>query len=305
MKKIKYVFIILLTFIVFLGKANALERTEDNNYGVNKKWEITDSNINYIKNTPYVDANLKIYDYSDILSDDEEKELLDKIKKLIKEYNMDIVILTYNLPYTEDKTNEDFATDFYDFNDFGLDFKSYSGVIIFRNTYEDDPYYDMYSFGEAQLYFNSSRMNEILDDIYYPIHNGDYLDGFNTWIQKLEYYHNMGPIKGYYVDENSYLRKKFNPLIIVNTVISSIVTLIYVTVNIKKNKMVMLATDASTYLNEESFNLLERSDRLVNSVVTSYTESDSYSSSGGFSGGSHSSSGHSGGGHSSGGGRHG
>ena len=79
---------------------------------------------------------------------------------------------------------------------------------------------------------------------------------------------------------------------------------------VSKNKMVRLATDASTYTNHDSINLTVNKDELVNSITnkTYIPPADSSSghgrSGGGFS--SHSSSiGHSGGGHSSGGGRHG
>ena len=50
---------------------------------------------------------------------------------------MEIIILIDDLPYTSDSENEDYASDFYDYNDFGLDLdKNYSGVLLFRNTYE-------------------------------------------------------------------------------------------------------------------------------------------------------------------------
>jgi hypothetical protein len=32
-------------------------------YGVNKKWKITESNINNVKSTKYVDSSEKIYDF--------------------------------------------------------------------------------------------------------------------------------------------------------------------------------------------------------------------------------------------------
>ena len=43
------------------------ERTEENHYGVNKKWNITDNNMSNVMSVPYVDASLKIYDYSNIM----------------------------------------------------------------------------------------------------------------------------------------------------------------------------------------------------------------------------------------------
>ncbi|UKI58980.1 MAG: hypothetical protein L6V81_08665 [Clostridium sp.] len=44
---------------------------------------------------------------------------------------MDMVILTDSVPYTNDNTNDTYASDFYDYNDFWNKFqKNYSGVIF-------------------------------------------------------------------------------------------------------------------------------------------------------------------------------
>ena len=305
MKKTIYLLItltLLFTTINVKASTNTYDRTKDNNYGVNKHWTIDSKNIGYVKSTPLVNADELIYDFSDILTEEEEEKYYELFKQYKEKYNMDIVFLSYNLPYTVDSQNEDFAADFYDFNDFGIDFKSYNGVLLFRNTYEADPYYDMYSFGDAQLYYPSNRMSNILDRIYNNMHNGNYSNALDQWLRQLDYYHNKGPISGYYVDENSYLRKKYNPLILPILIIDTIITTIFIVDNVKKNKMIIKATNADNYLNK--FNIIEKTDTLVSSHTTEWTESDS--SSGGSSGGGyHSSGGHSGGGHSSGGGRHG
>ena len=209
MKKLKYLLIILT--ILFIPKVsastNTFDRNEKENYGVNKHWKIDSSNIGYVKKTPLVDANELIYDFSDILTEEEEEKYYYIFSELKKRFNIDIVFVSYNLPYSSDSTNTDFATDFYDFNDFGIDFKSYSGVLLFRNTYEQDPYYDMFSFGEAQLIYSSDRMSDILDNLYYNIHNGNYDKALDDWVRELEYYHKMGKISGYHVDEDSHLIK--------------------------------------------------------------------------------------------------
>ena len=306
MRKIKFLiiaFFILLTTTTVNASTKTLDRTEENNYGVKKNWDMNEEKYNYAKKTPYVDASEKIYDFSDILTDEEEKALYDRITPLIDKYKMDIVILTYNYPYTEDMQNSYFVSDFYDFNDFGLDFEKYSGVVFFRNTYEADPYFDMLSFGNAQLKFYDTRMSNILDDVYYDIHAHNYLDGFNLWLDKVEYYAETEDLSGYHLNKNGFLKRDFNPLIIGNLFLSGIITTIFIVVNVKKNKMVRKATQASEYLDRTTFKLLESSDRLINSHVTSWTETSSPSGGGG--GGHSSFGGHSGGGFSSGGGRHG
>ena len=305
MKKIKYLLLPLLLLLIINVKAVELkERTEENNYGVNKKWDMNEEKYEYAKKTPYVNADEKIYDFSNILTAEEEKELKVKIDELIEKYKMDIIILTYDYPYSEDSENSYFVSDFYDFNDFGIDLEKYSGVLLFRNTYADNPYFDMFSFGNAQLKYYDSRMSDILDDIYPEISGKKYLDGFNKWLNNVDKYGAFEELKDYELDETGHLKRirTFKPMIFANLLISSIITIIFISINVKKNKMVKIATQASTYLNKQTFNLHEQEDKLVHSHVSSYVQSDSSSSSGG---GHSSFSGHSGGGFSSGGGRHG
>ena len=63
MKRIIRIIVLSLLLILPLSlkaEVNLKERTESNNYGVNKKWKITESNINNIKSTKYVDSSEKI-----------------------------------------------------------------------------------------------------------------------------------------------------------------------------------------------------------------------------------------------------
>lgn len=305
MKKIKLILFTFLILLVNITNASAyveeMDRTSDNNYGVNKKWKITESNLYNIKNTPYVNADDKIYDFSDVLSDEDKETIYDEITDFREKTGMEMIILIANHPYYSDYQNEEFASDFYDYNDFGIDLEHYDGILLFRNTYESDPYYDMYTFGKAQLYFNSGRYNRVLDDIYSDLHNKNYLEGFKLFKKECLNYVNEGIASNYknaYIDDMGYIKYNYRAPIFLAIILSSIITLIVVLVLVSKNKMVKLAEKATEYLNKESLVFTKREDIFLRSMTTSYTVS---SSSGG--GGSHG--GSSGGGHSSGGGRHG
>ena len=308
---------ILITLLLFLplniyASTKTYERTEDNNYGVNKKWEINSSNINNVLNSKKVDSSEKIYDFADILTDDEEKKLYEKIMNFIYKYKTDFVILTDDIPYTYDKVNEDYAVDFYDYNDFGIDFDKYSGIILFRNNYEEDRYYDMYLFGDSQLYFDQYRKDESLDGIYYYLSNKIYLNGFSKFIDYCDKYYSNGipnDLKAYYVDDYGYLhfdsnyKEPYKAPIIGILIIDIIVTLIVMLVLISKNRMVKTKLNIIEYFDKKSLNFTKNDVKFVRSYVTSHTHESS--SSGGGGGSYHSSGGSSGGGHSSGGGRHG
>ena len=308
MKKIiKFLSIFTLFFIgitISNASTQTFDRTELDNYGVNKKWKITSSNKSNVLNTNKVDASEKIYDYADILTDEEEQLLYKKISNFINKTHMDMVFVSVDLPYTYDKKNEDFAADFYDYNDFGIDFENYSGILLLRNTYEYDPYFDIYTFGNAQLYFPFKRLDNTLDAIYDDFHYGYYYDGIETFINKMTSYYRLGipsEMRGYKVNEDGYLYQVYRIPFLPVLLISSVITIVVMLILVKKNKMVAVATKATEYLDKGSINYTNKQDNFITSHVTSYT----ISSGGGSGGGGHSSGGSSGGGHSSGGGRHG
>ena len=316
MRKLRFllVFIFCLFFDVTFASASdiydvnysnssvkVLERNESNKWGVNKHWNINSNNLKNVKSVPYVDSSLKVYDFADILTDSEEKEVFSKIQDFIEKTNIDMVFVSIDMPYSYDSKNEDFAADFYDYNDFGLNFKNYSGILLLRNDYSNDRYYDMYTFGDAQLYFDQGRYDNILDDIYDQFVGKKYLSGIDNFISKCSYYYDKGYASKYshaYVDENSFIRYNYYIPILPCFGGSVLITFIVMLIMVKKNKMVRKATTASEYLDKNSINYTEHVDQFTHSHTTHYTVS---SSSGG--GGSHG--GSSGGGHSSGGGRHG
>jgi uncharacterized membrane protein YgcG len=313
----KYLLIIITFLFLFninvYAEVETFDRSDYSNYGVNKNFKITDSNKNNVLETALVDASDKIYDFADILTDEEEEKLKELADSFIEASNMDMVILTINTKYTYDEYNENIAADFYDYNDFGIDFDNYSGILLLRNAYSSDPYYNMYTFGNAQLYYTYSRMDNILDSIYDDVVDKNYFDAFSTFISKCRSFYFAGipsSYDGYYVDSKGYIHKKFEPPYFWAFTIALGIDAIIICILVSRNKLVRKPTKADEYLVVSSVNYTVKEDKYRNSVTTSHkidTGSGGGSGGGGFSGGgggSHSS-GSSGGGHSSGGGRHG
>ena len=315
MRKLRFLFVLVICLFINFSLVKALdiygvnysksdvkvlERSESNKWGVNKHWNINSSNLRNVQSVPYVDANKKIYDFADILTDSEEKQLYNKIQNFIEHTNMDMVIVSIDMPYSSDSMNEEFAADFYDYNDFGISFDNYSGILLLRNNYSSDRYYDIYTFGEAQLYFSQSRYDDILDGIYSDMSGGKYLPAMNQFIDKCSYYYDRGYAYQYrhaYVDNDGYIQYNYYVPIIPCSIGAGIITLIVMLIMIRKNRMIRKAITASQYLDKNSINYTQHVDQFSHSHTTHYTVSSS--SGGGSHGGS------SGGGHSSGGGRHG
>lgn len=307
MKKLSKVLIVILLLFVSVSVSASVtvkDRNDFENYGVNKKCKINESNKSNVLSTPLVNVDDKIYDFADVISDYDEINLKNMINNFVNKTNIDMVIVTINEPYYSDAEMEEFAADFYDYNDFGLNFDKYSGVLLLRNASLNNRYYNIYTFGEAQLYFSYERLEYTLDDIYDDIYNDEYLSGFTTFINKMENYYNLGipsEMENYYVDNMGFLKEKYNPPIFMSLILSAIITGIVMYILISKNKMVRKANAANDYLEKETINYTQKRDDFITTRTTSHRINTGSSSSGGRS----SSRGSSGGGHSSGGGRRG
>lgn len=309
--------ILLIVSLFFTGLINCnastktYDRNELKNYGVNKNWKITSKNKNNVLNTPAVDASEKIYDFDDVLTDEEEEILKGKISEFITTTNMDMVIVIPSFYYTSDSQNEDYAADFYDYNDFGMEFKKNSGVLFLRNNNKNDPYFNIYTFGNAQLYFSYNRLENILDSIYNDIKSQNYLEGFSRYIDMMITDYNSGipsEMREYKVNNKGFLYKTYQVPWIIVSLSAAGITAIVLIILISRNKMVMKASEATEYLNKNSVKVNERKDKFITSHTSSYRISSDDSDGGfggGFGGGFSSRGGSSGGGHSSGGGRHG
>jgi uncharacterized membrane protein YgcG len=304
MKFKKFLVFILCLFInisFVSASVKTYERVESKNWGVNKHWNLTSKNLDNVKKTPLVDSSLKIYDFADIISSEDEADMKKLIDEFVAKTKIDMVFVTIDMPYTVDSKNEDYAADFYDYNDFGLDFSHYSGIVLLRNNYSKDRYYDMYTFGDAQLYFDQTRYDDILDSIYDDFHSDKYMSGFELFVKKCTNYYDRGYAVKYqnsYVDDDGFIHNTYHVPVFICLGGASLITIIVMAIMIGKNKMVRKATLAGAYLDKGSINYTVKTDQFLHSHTTHYTVS---SSSGG--GGGHV--GSSGGGHSSGGGRHG
>ena len=302
-KLLKLLLVIVFSFtLVYAADYGEVDRTTLENHGVNKHWNINENNLPNVLRTPYVDSSIKVYDYANIISESDRVEIKSKIDAFQEKTKMEFIVLTISEPYT-DKQNEDYAADFYDYNDFGLKdgTKDYSGVIFIVNMHEESRFFNIYTFGQAQLYYPYSTCESMLDYIWDDFKAGTYSEGIKKMIDRADFYYGDGTINSnYYVDDNGFLQKKYVMPVVPAVGAGLIVTIIVMVICVKKNKMVKKATKAGDYFDKNSINYAVKTDQFVGTFTTRHRMSSD--SSGG--GGGHSSMGSSGGGHGGGGGRH-
>ena len=107
-----------------------------------------------------VDTSIKVYDYADLFSDEEEVSLSNQANEILERQKIDIVIVT-----TDDfggKSSQEYADDFYDYNYFGYGNRK-SGLLIVINMQERDV--AISTTGEAIDLVNNSSINKIMDEV--------------------------------------------------------------------------------------------------------------------------------------------
>lgn len=203
MKKIKFLIFGLVIFSIFnincLASTNTFTRTNDNLL-VPKDVVVDQNNISSIMKTPAVSSDEKLYDYAEILNDQEEKKLVKKINNFIDSSSIDVAIVT-----TKDLLGFDIATyafNFYDFNNF-LD----DGVIfvIYINGSEPEIYMGNSGkpdSGKVFSIYTNSRINQTLEYVYKDINSANYYKGLDNYIKILDGFYNIEQAGEYSLDED-------------------------------------------------------------------------------------------------------
>lgn len=288
---VKYFLIAIVSFLFHItsvfASTNVYERSVDD-YRVADWVQVTDSNKDSILNTPSVDASEKVYDFANLLTDSEEKDIYYQVQDFIMEHDMDLAIVTID---SNNKGSQvEYADDFYDYNDFGIG-SSRDGVLFLIDMQYRQIY--MSTTGDAIQMYSDYRIDQIMNAIYQYMTDTDYFNGISNFIDELSYYASVG-----YPEMDEASRLSVGQCLKYGAIISAIATFIIMLVLVNKNKLVRPATTAREYLDKESVVVNNYGDIFMGSNTVKHKIEHSSSSSGGSSTHSSSSgSSHGGGGH--------
>ena len=284
MKKILLFLTLFFTFTYVNAYPKTFERTNDD-LKVSKNVKINSFNKSNILKTPSVDANEKVYDFANIL---ENTDYTSTINAFIHTYNMDMAILT--IEENNKYSTREYGQDFYDYNDFGKEYKNFSGILLVidldRKVNNGQRNVEIVTTGDAIIMFDDERINNILDVMIYNLRQENYIDAVHDFLNKTSYYASQGipsSNKNIYIDNSGTLKQKFIIPYQIAFCFAAIATLIISLVTISKNKMIKQETKAREYLKNANF--IRREDKFINSHTTRrIIRTDSGGSSGGFSG---------------------
>lgn len=242
-----------------------------------------------ILNAKAINISEKIYDFANVLTPNEEALLKEKIDKFIEDYNMDMAIVT--VKYHDYDSTKEYADTFYDVNGFGLN-DNKDGVVFvidFSTKLYNQLGFWISASGRGMIVYSNSRIEKLLDyiDDAFNANNTNYYNMCDVFVTKATSFAYIGTPK-----ENKnvkitktgmlYEEKPFPwmGICILSIIIPSIVVIIL----IMRNKMVRKAKNADLYIEKDTVEITNRSDRFVTTATTRVRISSSSSSSGGISG---------------------
>lgn len=291
----KKIFVLLISLFLLVlpvyASTNTYSRTTTD-LKVPKKIKYKSSMEHNVLLTPSVNANEKIYDFAELLTEEEEKQLYDKVKEFIANTNLDLAIVTINTN-VKDSTQE-YADDFYDYNDFSIDGLAF--VIDMQNRI-----FYISTAGKAMLYYDDYRIEYILSALDQEMYNHEYFNACNTLISQLTEYYNHGfsdnADKYVVIGTQIYRKTPYLLLSIIAVVSATIGTLILAL----RNKKIKLATNSNDYFDNKSFEITKDTKEFISSntsrvYIPPADSGGGGSSSSGFHSGSSGAS-HGGGGH--------
>ena len=277
MKKIFSIILLIFVSSVVFGQTDRYskgERTEQRPHV--SKFSVTPEKMPYILSTPYVDTSYKIYDYAELLSESQRRDIQKRCREFVNKTGLDIAIVTLNenpkQAYKEYAPSDVYIQDFYDYNDFRPD----GVMLIIDQDYGRNRYYDAGL--PSERYFMGSNV-EIYAEQMKPLYqSGRYYDEIMWFINNVE---------------EDYLYDISFP-IIKCSIFALLFALLFWGIHRSKYKLKRLATSANNYKKEGSFRLTQNRTDFVKTFTTKTYSPKS-------SGSSHSGHGSSGGGHSGGG----
>ena len=205
----------------------------------------------------------RLVDEADLLSDDEESELLAKLDEISERQKCDVAVVTVDS--LEGKTAEVYADDYYDYNGYGFG-EERDGILLLvsmedRNWHMSTCGYGITAFTDAGMEYMADKFTPLLSD-------GFYSDAFIKYAELCDDFITQAK-EGKPYDKGNLPKGTISPIwILLSIVIGLVIAYILGTKKKRKLKSVIEQASAQNYTVPGSMMLTVNWDRLVNRTVT-------------------------------------
>ncbi|MBP5501706.1 MAG: TPM domain-containing protein [Bacteroidales bacterium] len=270
---------------------------DSSDYHISKKFitdSLTNKKISAALSTPYVDSSLKVYDAAGLLGDSEYEIVQRRVKQFINSTGLDMAIVTTDFnPKSYGNGNEpweEFAIDFYEYNDFGTGATTkygYNGVVMAIDMkYRAVSIFD---FGELYYTYNVARYNynTFLDHIEPYVKAGSYADAMLVFIDDYENQYHASVYSYEHRDEENAKTLNLILWIVIGSVVGFVMLCVGLPIAFLKNGSPHTGSgyDAKDYIVDNSFTITYEDEKIIGSKRKPRETHSSYHS--GRSSGSH------------------
>ncbi|MGN1480825.1 TPM domain-containing protein [Porcipelethomonas sp.] len=234
----------------------------------------------------------RVVDDADLISDDTEEELCERIEYINDEYRFDVVIVTTDS--IDGAIPMEYADDFYDYNGYGAG--PYNDGILLLVSMEDRDWW-ISTAGYGIDAFTDYGIDVIGDTIVPDLSDGNYDSAFSTFLDLTEDFLNEA-LEDTPYDVNHKYKTAFNYVIavLIGLGIGLVIAIIVVLVMKSKMKSVVSLRNANNYIENNSLNIKRSNDIFLYKNVTKTKKPEPSSSGGSSTHSSSSGSSHGGGG---------
>ena len=137
-----------------------------------------------------------VVDFLDYLSESEIEQLQTRIDTIKDSYTLDtVIVITDN---TDGKSSMDYADDYYDYNEYGLD-SQYSGLLMLINMDQREVWIS--TTGRAIDIFTDGRISTMVSNVTGELSNANYYYACTRFIDNVDSYARLGKPNNQYREE--------------------------------------------------------------------------------------------------------
>ena len=222
----------------------------------------------------------RVFDEDDVLSDDQEEKLEQRIKKIRQEYEFDIVIRVVNIENLPYESLQTFTDDYYDT---GIESKyrfGEDGLLIFLNMCNDEDGRDYWFNGceKGAVWFDTYFFDYMAEETGFisSLKAGDYYKAFDETLDIVEIFLEEATTgEAPYSKDHPYKKPKqpmsgtkFTVLSIIEAIVAFFFGKGYASKLRSSMNTAIKRTEATEYINQSSFNVTRATDMFMYSNVT-------------------------------------
>lgn len=264
----KKIWLLLCLFLIptfAFASTNTYQRTETD-LRVPSEVKVNEYNKNDILTTPSVNEKEKIYDFGDLLTDEDEEQLLKEINEFIETYKMDFFVLTTR--ESTGKNTEKYLDNFYEYNYFGIG-KSRDGIGLYIDL--NSRIFSFNTSGKAILIYDDERLDSMIARMTSYFSSAQYTTGIKEAISMMTDYASTGKApSNSTIDIDEYgnivrIRSiNWGITIIGSLCIAGLITFL----TIRSYKKVKKANNANEYIDNKASKFYMPIDKFINTHTT-------------------------------------